>query len=550
MFARCDSRWLVLFLGCLLTAISMGAQAQQNVVIILLDAWREDSVDDSRNAVPLMPYLDNLPGIRFRQTESASPWTKPSVTSMLTSLPLNVHQMQDRPTTLPASFETAATYLKQAGYATYCVQTNSLLTVAKGYGQGFDQYDYMGDVPADQSTARALSNTASATEPYFLYLHLLDTHVPYLPPMSYRTLLGYPDPGLVPAEQTIVENFGPYLLDHLDYVLGVEPTLSYPPLSPVGEESARTLYDGEARFADEQIGLFIDALLARDPNTLIVILADHGEHFWEHNLLGHGASLYEPLTHIPLFITGAGITPGTVDAVVQTVDVLPTIANLLGLTPRPEWFGVDLLAPRDLDGPAFSSVKPVDSIYLDLEMVREGTMKLIWNRLTGGVELYDLAADPDEANNVAASQSAVAVQMMTTLNLHLLLEARANGADVAVSASPMGSVEAGSQVALTAGDGMAHQWYLDGAPLEDSAPRITGAKTRTLTIDPLETGDAGVYECVYSAPGKRLSITDPYTLNVLAAGSLPAAGLGALAVLMALFAALASVLLRKRITHP
>ena len=532
---------LLLLLGGLLFGVPARADTPPNVVLIVLDACREDEVDATRNGEPVMPHLSSFSAVRFRNAVSAASWTRPSIASVLTSLYVDTHQIHDVSTSLPANLESAASYLKEAGYKTLCVQASGNVSPSYGFNQGFDVYDYIEGVPSNTVTSHALALTESVTEPFFLYAHYMAPHGPYWPPESYRTLMGYPDPLLSTEERAIVENFSPYAQDNNEYLIGYKPERVFPELSSVGKDSARTLYDSNARFADEYSGLLVDTLLASYPNTVVIILADHGEHFWEHGFLAHVLTVYEQLVHVPLFIKGPGLAPATVDSFVQTVDILPTIAALAGLPARSTWQGRDLFAPRDPLGPVFSCGKYGTPYYRDLEMVRLGSMKLICDRNSGGVELYDLDTDPGETTNLASVQPAVTDQLTAVLYSHLRQNARANGSDGPIAASPRGSpMEKGSKINLTAGVGASYRWFKDGQLLEEDAPHVEGTDTCMLTIYPLETDDAGEYECLYTGGTTQcLKITNPFTLQVFPANSLPGAGPGGLMAIMVVFVALA-----------
>ena len=243
---------LVLFMGLAFLG-SANAATKKNVVFVLIDALRADQIEGTRNGVPLMPYLNGLSAVRFKNATSPASWTLPAMASLFTSQYVDTHGVFAQGTALPANLQSMAAWFKQAGYSTVGIQTNGNLSAQRGFGQGFDQYDAIIDGFAENVTAHTLADTQSLTQPFFLYTHYLDPHMPYIPPQSYRALLGYPAPTLPPAEQAIAEDFIPYFWDHLDYVMGVKPAPTYPDLSPVGRDSVRALYDAEARYTDDQV---------------------------------------------------------------------------------------------------------------------------------------------------------------------------------------------------------------------------------------------------------------------------------------------------------
>jgi len=486
----------------------------ENVVFVLLDACREDKVDAFRNGVPVMPYLSTLPAVRFRNACAPAPWTAASMISIFSSTHVDTHQQHIGACPFPETMETMGEYFKSVGFATLGVQTNGNLTAELGHARGFDQYIYNSNAPADVVTDTALSLVEEVTTPFFLYVHYMEPHVPYTPPEAYQTLMGYPDPELSPDEQAIAEDFIPYHLDYLRYHLGLQPELTYEQLSPLGCDAVRSLYDGEVRFADDQLKLLVTTLLAEHPHTIIVIAADHGEHFWEHNFLGHSLSLYQPLIHVPLYIKAPGLPDASTDISVSTLDLMPTLAALLDLPERSWWEGRDMFGARDPEGPVFACGKTRPPWLRDLEAVCVGGMKLIRESTTGRSELYDVSSDPDELVNLAETQPDVLAELTSLLQVHLLENARANGPDVTVSVSPDGPFEAGGTVQLTGPEGTGHKWFKDGLPIKNIVPHLGGSNTRTLTIQGLIPEDSGQYECIGNDESLHLAVTHPYILNV------------------------------------
>jgi arylsulfatase A-like enzyme len=150
---------------------------------------------------------------------------------------------------------------------------------------------------------------------------------------------------------------------------------------------------------------------------MVIITADHGENFGEHQLMGHGHGLYDTLLHVPLIVHyPKGITqPGRIPYQVQTLDLLPTILALLGDTPSEVYRslqGHDLLSAQrhsftiaeqskpDLN-PFYRTFPGVDVSRYDraLQTIRTDSYKYIWSS-TGQHELYDLSADPAEEHNL------------------------------------------------------------------------------------------------------------------------------------------------------
>ncbi len=401
-----------------------------NVVFILVDALRADRVEAERNHVPVMPHLAQWAqgAIRFPHAVTPCTWTRPSMASLFSSLYVDTHQVYTSNDALSDRIESMASFLKKAGFATLGVQTNGNLIRELGFAQGFDTYDYLPSAVATEVTGRALALIQSLPQPFFLYTHYIDPHPMYTPPESYKTMMGYPDPQLSPAEKAVVENFTEYFWDQIDFRLGVKATRSLTPLSPVGEEAVRTLYDGESRFADDQIDILIKDIEAKYPNTIIVLMADHGEHLLDHGFVGHGTSCYEEVLRVPFFIKGPGLDPFTIDDNVCTVDLLPTIAALLGLPARAAWQGHNVLEHHDPHAAMYSCVRPTGPPRdVDIDMVQVGPVKLILDRKSNATELYNLADDPHETANLAAQQPEQVGHFKALIETHRQQNIRARG---------------------------------------------------------------------------------------------------------------------------
>jgi arylsulfatase A-like enzyme len=196
---------------------------------------------------------------------------------------------------------------------------------------------------------------------FFLWTHLYDPHRPYDPPEPHRSR--YSDP-----------------------------------------------YLGEIAFADEQIGRLLDALLQRGllARTLVVVAGDHGESLGDHGERDHGIFVYENVLRVPLIISGPAVAPARVSGVVRLVDVMPTIANLVGL-PYPRTDGVSVVGMMkggpDLDLDVYAeSFYPQRLGWAPLRTLRQGRFKLID---APRPELYDLVRDPFEQRNIHGDEPAL-----------------------------------------------------------------------------------------------------------------------------------------------
>jgi arylsulfatase A-like enzyme len=161
-------------------------------------------------------------------------------------------------------------------------------------------------------------------------------------------------------------------------------------------------YDAELRCLDDRLRDLFSELERMDAldNTLVVIAGDHGEGFGEHGFFDHANSLYEEEVHVPLIVREPGQRSGVrVSRRVHTVDVMPTILRILGISIPAGMEGGDLfLGGRTIADVA--SLGPYSRAYSEYA-VYEGNLKLVL-RTDAAAQLFDLAADPREQSDLAA----------------------------------------------------------------------------------------------------------------------------------------------------
>lgn len=398
-----------------------------NVVLIVSDALRADHIFAGRAGRPLMPFVSEMArqSVYFENATSQCSWTRPSMASVLTSTYAETHQVyfDDDPggirkaDVVPESIETMAEYLKRAGFATIGVQTNGNLVAKFGFGRGFDTYDYLPDAPSEHVTAKALERLQGIGQPYFLYVHYIDPHVPYAPPEKYRE--GFHQLPASDDEKKTALDFLGYLMEHSDVKLGRKPAMEQPLLSPEGRDAVRFVYGSDVRYVDEEIGRLV-AALPNPERTIFIIMSDHGESFWEHDHLGHGLTCYEEVVHVPLLVKCPGYPPTFRREPVESFSVLPTVAAVLGLPPDPLWQGTNILdAENTHDRPAFSwTTGPWQSMNIAFDSVRLGNWKLIVDQKRGENALFNLAEDPGEFHNAAQERPEIAVALHKLLEIH------------------------------------------------------------------------------------------------------------------------------------
>jgi arylsulfatase A-like enzyme len=382
---------LALGAGCVR---GVAPERRPNVVLVLLDAVRADHLPIYGYPRDTAPFLTSLAkrATVFDRAYSSSGWTSPATASLFTSLhPFqhgviwNMRRMREsefRVSRVPDEPETIAEALKKAGYATFAVSDNPSASDLGGFDAGFDRFESASDASATAVNRRVKKWRSEITgdRPYFLYLHYMDAHEPYLPQgRAFDEFMkdGRPNP-------------------RRDFVAA---------------------YDSEIRLLDSKVqGLFES--MGWDENTIVIVTSDHGEGFHDHGLVGHANSLYDELMRVPLIIHGVGALPQRIAVPVGHVDILPTLRDLLGLPPDPRNVGWSLAALLRTgawsrgDRPLLAHLKQFDEKQ-EIRAVVFGRHKLI-ERRPGRAELYDVEADPGETRDLAAVHPDIVARLRDT----------------------------------------------------------------------------------------------------------------------------------------
>jgi arylsulfatase A-like enzyme len=377
-----------------------------NVVVYLIDTLRPDHLGSYGHARPTSPHIDAFArdATLFRNAIAQSSWTKTAVASLFTGLLPQTHRIHSRSDSIPEGLPLLAELLRDEGYLTLGVITNGNVSRAFGFARGFDVYEELREEatreihqPSDRANEVAFELLAHREDdrPFFLYLHTSDPHWPYTPPEPERARLA--------AE--VADPSAGFAL----------PLKRLQRASPGLRRDLGLLYDAEIAFNDESFGSLIEKLRELDPKreTLVALLSDHGEAFFEHSNVGHGETLFGEEIRIPLAIRfPGGIGRGeVVDTAARQVDLLPTILESVGAPIPPGLPGRSLLpaarAPRTAREPD-TSFASLDRAGRVLEAAIEGERKLIRFRVEGrgvpALGLFDLASDPGETRDLSASE--------------------------------------------------------------------------------------------------------------------------------------------------
>ena len=320
-----------------------GGDNRPDVIFISIDTLRRDAVGAYGNPAGFTPNLDRLAarGVRLADLRAPSSWTLPSHGAMLTGRypwSLGLRTVADA---LPPRARTLAEELAARGYDTYGVVTHLFVDAPYGFGQGFDRIDHPNSERAADTVALAERWLAKrrANVPAFLFLHFYDPHWPYRPPADVpdRLLAGTTE-----ADRREVDRHND-AFELIDALRGGPPSLT---------ATARALYHAEIWAVDRELGRLFDRLDRAGRPTIVVVTADHGEMFGEHDMYGHGMTLFEDEIRVPGLLAGPGIPADrVVEGPCSSVDLLPTLLGCLDLPVPPGLDGRNLAAEMRLGQP-------------------------------------------------------------------------------------------------------------------------------------------------------------------------------------------------------
>ena len=325
-----------------------------SVLLVTLDTTRADAVGPDASGVET-PAFNALAtrGRRFRQAYAAVPETLPSHLSMMSGLYPAGHGVHENARYVPASVKLVAERLHDAGYRTSAFVSSFVLAGRFGLSRGFDRYDDTLPAGASERDAKATTDAAiadlaaHAAGPRFVWVHYYEPHAPYAPPEPFKS------------------------------------------------KYAKNPYLGEVAAMDAQLGRLVSAFEQQVKGPLaIIVAADHGEGLGDHGEAQHGYLLYQSTMHVPLLVIGPGVTPSVEDTPVATRRLFFTILDWAGLG------GDHSLRIAGHEVVLGEAMKPfLEYGWLPQTMAVTDRYKAIE---AGRVEIYDVIADPREANNLGS----------------------------------------------------------------------------------------------------------------------------------------------------
>jgi len=382
--------------------IEAGEAKVRNAIVLLIDTLRADKLNVYGKTRVKSPVFDRFAteAVVFDRCQAASNWTKPSCATVLTGLYPDSHKARGHSSKLASSVKMASEIFREAGYATAAFIANGYLAAEFGFDRGWNTYvNYIREskrTEAEHVYKDALEFIGSNKDkPFFTYIQTIDPHVPYDPPpedLKIYDAQAYEGPVSPRSTGNLLEEFKRKRVE----------------LNARDRRRLEALYDGEVTYHDRHFGHFLDGLFKAGvlEDTVIIVCADHGEEFFEHESVGHGHTLHQELLHVPLAIRAPKLVPRNKRSPLDVglADVLPTALAATGLPVPKGMEGVNLLpaargAAPDPVSAAFSSFwSEADDRNLSWS-VRKGDWKL---RMHGPVRsyLYNLNDDPLERTDV------------------------------------------------------------------------------------------------------------------------------------------------------
>jgi arylsulfatase A-like enzyme/Tfp pilus assembly protein PilF len=289
----------------------------RNVILITVDTLRADHVGSYGYARAQTPHMDrwSRQGAQFMNATATTPLTLPAHCSIMTgAYPLDHGVRDNGGFYLNKSWQTLAETLQQAGWTTGGFISAFVLDrrwgIAQGFQHYFDNFELsrykMISLDSVQRTGDETLREATAwldqkkNQKFFAWIHFYDPHTPYDPPEPFRSAFAN-------------QRYG--------------------------------LYDGEISFTDNLLGRLYEYLEKNGllSTTIIVLTSDHGEGLGEHQETGHGVFIYDATTHVPLVVLAPGQEPRKIIEQVRSIDLYPTICQMLGVKPPASVRGTSLV---------------------------------------------------------------------------------------------------------------------------------------------------------------------------------------------------------------
>ena len=387
-----------------------------NVVFIILDAARAREFGTYGYDRDTTPAMDRIAadGIVFDRAYTPAVYTLGAMSSVWTSqYPDRHHGDVSFQSPLPRDRLTLTEVLSGQGIHSAGFVATAVPGAFNGFDRGFSEFhEVWQEVGSRADAFRQVVPPwveAHKDRRFFLYVHYREPHFPYDPEPPFDTKWG-PDGPIPRAARRDMGFFR-------------EINQRRQPFSKEEQAHLVRLYDGNLAYVDREVGELRRALEEAGvwDETVFIVAADHGEGLWEHFWIGHNVQVYEPSAHIPLIVrfpAGVGPHGERVDALVDLVDIAPTVADVFGARHQGgadrEFQGRSLL-PVIAGAPGRPFVVSRTVWERPRYALRDGRWTFVYDTANGDEELFDTRADPEEQQDVAAEQPLRAAYLRETL---------------------------------------------------------------------------------------------------------------------------------------
>jgi len=382
----------------------------KNLVLVLLDAAAYGHFGYAGYDRDTTPNVDALAekSLVFDTAYTEASSTGPSVYAMFTSsYPFLAERqglkgIRDAPFKIDEHTQLMPALLAPKFPRRVAFSSNAWIGPEFGFDRGFTQFHEIYDNEAvPDSTEHLAARTVDAfkrelsswgSEPVFAYLHFLEPHSPYEPPTAFT------------------RKFDPVAADSIDASSQSLLRYRFDPPSQRRQKMIRALYDGNLAYVDSKVGEVIDALQESGhwDDTVFLVIADHGEAFWQHGVYEHGHHIYEEFVRIPFIVHIPGdpeFMGRHIKQPVSLIDLLPTFMDLFEITPPDSLKGDTLLPLMVGDAENFKTRKIfMRNTHRTVPEfgVRAGRYKWIYRVRESSYQLYDLEEDPLEQHDLVA----------------------------------------------------------------------------------------------------------------------------------------------------
>lgn len=416
-------------------------QKTKNVILISLDTLRADHVGCygyPRNTSPNLDLFAEDSAV-FLNTFATSSWTLPSHVSLFTGLNCINHQVNYNGQKIDPSILTLVDVLRDRSYFNGAITGGGFVDGSFGLSKGFDTYRVSGNLNAPDSAHKICEASQNwirrhKDRNFFLFIHTYQIHTPYISPPPYNEYFL--------AEDSEYKRF--YQRDFRFYQEN-----RYSPVTDKLRQNIIDLYGAGILYTDEVlIRAVIEELKALKiyDNTMVIILSDHGEEFYEHHGWAHSHSVYNETIRVPLIIKffDSKHARTKIEKYARLIDVMPTILDALDIDyPKQYKDGetlLDLLNNKDTEDEeriflAELATDPIDGMIPKKTAINQGQNKLIMNEEFGPqnlayfhfpppklekFEIYDLKDDSAEETNIVLSNPELVRQLLKFMEIHLV----------------------------------------------------------------------------------------------------------------------------------